>query len=530
MRRIICIVNLAIRHYPCVFLLFFVYLFLIPRVVSYDNSWASPEIYYLEKTAFKTGAPFHWNDLKNGLNYKGFEGPTAPRITRPLSNYFQILNAKFRTQLWRFILPHPSLSLTWIFSLFLTPLFLYLLLRNMGITSNTAIGMTAFYILTPTTLSHVADFFRPAKPMADFALMFCLYLASSMEKRFLQKNIPIPWGKYLFFWVTAALSFYWDETALLIFPAILLLFPKVLIHRKPYLLLWLLLPFITAAFYFCIIPCLTSWSGFGLPHLAQYDLYKNGLKLDPLLRQNALSFLPLNTRNLVLGTMGIIVPDVFLASFWIKACFILAIISWEIVFFRIRKVAAHRLVLVLFLAALILLFNHLVFTQGVLVWGPFWYGGFWSIFFIIWLTGLIHKAGINKYLLTACLFFILINMFQSFIAMNDVYKKNHYYPNNALKIAEYFNGTYKFFAEENKPAFNGDTIKTNIQMYWAAHEHGLTRTQSFCLPSELLWLVLELDPDRKSLPLSHHILWKNDSSDFIDTLNASGTRNAIPVF
>ncbi|MBF0122556.1 MAG: hypothetical protein HQL21_03980, partial [Candidatus Omnitrophica bacterium] len=260
-------------HCPCIILLLFVYTVLIPRVVSYDHSWAITEILYLEEAAFKTGPQLNWQDLKNGLNYEKFEGKKTPRITRPLSSYFQILDAKFRAWLWRYILPHPSLSLTWLFSLLLAPLFLYLSLRNLGVDCNIAIGMSIFYLLTPTNLSHITELFRPAKPLADFVIIFCLYWASSLEKNFLQQNKPLPWGKYLFFWFTVAFSFYWDEYALLIFPAILVVFPKVLTHRKGYLLLWLLLPFITAAFYFCVIPCLTWLSGFEYPHLSHYFCY-----------------------------------------------------------------------------------------------------------------------------------------------------------------------------------------------------------------------------------------------------------------
>ena len=526
MQKIIATLKLSIYHYPCIFLLFFVYFFFIPRVVSYDHSWAITEILYLEGTAFKTGANLNWNDLKNGLDYTRFEGKGQNRITRPWSSYFQILDAKFRAWLWHFILPHPSLSLTWIFTLFLAPILLYLLFRNLGIDTNVALGMSIFYLLTPTSLSHVTELFRLGKPMTDFVIILCLYWASSLEKKFLTQNKSIPWSKFLWFWIASAMSFYWDEAALLIFPAILFLFPKVLTHRKSYLLLWLLLPFITMVFYFLIIPYLTFLSGHALPNLSQDGWYRKGLQTDPAFLLKDLHQLPLHAKNMVLGTMGIIIPDVFQASLWIKSCFVLAITGWGIVFFYMRKILFYRFPVLIFLVGVTLVSNHLMFVLWSSAWGAFWYGGFWAVFFTIWLALLIDKSKMPKILLAGCLLFILINMFQSFIAVNTVYKRYHYYPYKMSRINEYFKGKYQFFAPENGPIFPGNTIKTYIQIYWAAHQEGLTRTQSYCLPSELHWLVLELDAGRKPPPLWRQILWKHDRKDFIDTLNASDICNA----
>ena len=79
--------------------------------------------------------------------------------------------------------------------------------------------MVAFYLVTPGVLSYEVMLFRPAKPMANFFIIFCLYLASRLKKKFIDRQIPIPWGEFLNFWMATALSFYWDETALLIFQA-----------------------------------------------------------------------------------------------------------------------------------------------------------------------------------------------------------------------------------------------------------------------------------------------------------------------
>ena len=526
MDRIRTILKRCVYLYPCIFLLFFIYLFFIPRVISYNNSWAIPEILHLDGEAFRTGGTLCWQDIKRSFNDKDFDD--EQRISRPWSQYFQIVDAKFRSWAWQYILPHPSLSLTWVFSLVLTPLLLFLLLRNLGIDPNTAMGMTAFFIMTPTSLSHLAELFRPAKPMADFAIIFCLYWASSLEKKFLQKGQPILCTRYIFFWAVSALFFYWDETALLIFPAVLFFTPKVIFHRKWYVFLWLLLPFIAAISYFVGIPYLTTLAGYGHPNLTEYYLFKRGILITGEEFYRELVLLPTNTKSLVLGTMGIIVPDAWQASWGIKACLMGAVLSWGVILFHIRKVLIYRPALLIFIIGLIFLNNHLVFVLWQFAWGAFWYGGFWSVFFTIWITLLIHKARIHKYLLAISLFFILINMYQGFIAVNIVYKKNHYYPYNMRHISAYFQGQYKFFNRQDSPRFTGEKIKQYIYSYWMAHKLGLTHLKTYCLPAELNWLVIELDPNHQHPPLERQILVEHERKDFIDTLKATNRCNGIP--
>ena len=515
-----------IHHYPAILLLLFVYLFLIPRGVSYRYAWAIPEIQGFDITALKTGTQLNLKDLGNGLNYKGFENG-FPRITRPLSSYFQILDTKFRCWLWHYIPPHPSLSLTWIFTLGLAPLFLYYLLCNLGISSNTAVTMAAFYLLTPTSMSHVAELFRPAKPMTDFAIIFCLYFASFLQKKYLQQNQLVPWKGFILFWIISAVSFFWDETALLIFPAIFFVFPKVITHRRPHLFLWLLLPFITALFYFSLIPYLTSWAGYGHPDLSQYFLYRRGIKVEISSNQANMAYLfGQNTKNLVLYTMGLIMPSVLGASAGVKFIFGLGVIGWGIVLFYLSKVRKTWVALSIFLLILILYFNHLMSIQWPWgAWGPFYYGGFWSIFFTIWLARVIDKSAISKILLVFSFFLILINMFQAFSAVDIVYKKYHYYPYRMGAISSYFDDRQNFFSQNNIPVFSEETLKDLIKYYWMLHKTGITSFNSFLLPVELHWMVLELDPQRQ--PPFKPLLFEKKDKFFIDTLPGK-TKQKMP--
>ena len=484
-------IKIFVNKNPAVFLLLFVYIIFIPLCLSYDRAWVLPEEFYFKAVVLTNGPALQWHDLKVGLNCTGFEG--APRTSRPLSSYFEILDTKFRCWLWHYVFPHPSLSLTWIFSFIATPLLFYRLLRYWKVSVNTAMVMTAFYLMTPQVMSCAVMLCHPGKPMANFFIVFCLYQASQLQKRFLDQDRPIPVINYVYFWLLSALSFYWDETMWVILPALWVLFPRVIAGQRAYLWAWLSLPFVTVFFYFKVIPFLMVLAGYDYADLLKFKTFF------PLLSNFPLSFLknlPGNTKNLVMDTMGIMVPDVFKASFWIKICFGAALASWGAVWFHLRKAKWRWDGLAFFLGGLILFFNYLVtitVTGGI--WGPYYYGTFWSVFFVIWLGLWVQRSGISRFVLTVCFLPIFLSMFYCFSAINTVYKRHHYYPSDPPAISQYFAGQKSFFDPGQTPRFSGDEIKRDIESYWLASKQNLSLNKPGPLPRELYWLVLEMPPD-----------------------------------
>ena len=172
-----------LKEYPAVILLVFVYFIILPRSISYDQSWQQTENPVIIGGIFQaSGTKISFSDIKQSFNWPVLE-EGAPRPTRPLSSYFTVLDAKFRFWLWHYFPPHPSLSLVWIFTLFLAPIFLFKLLRNLEVGVNTALAAVSFYLATPGVLACTAMYFRPGKPMTNFAIIFCLYLASFFCKK-----------------------------------------------------------------------------------------------------------------------------------------------------------------------------------------------------------------------------------------------------------------------------------------------------------------------------------------------------------
>ncbi len=496
-------------EFPALLLLIFVYLFVFPRSLSYDHSWVQPEQFFIKMGILKSGPSLNPQDLKNGLYWQLFE--YQPRSTRPLSSYFEIIDTKFRVWLWQYVMPHPSLSLTWIFSLFLGPLFLYKLLRNYEVGKNLAIAMIAFYLATPSILSSVVLLFRPGKPMTNFVIIFSLYLASQLKKKFIDQQQAIPLKSFLFFWLFVVFSFYWDEGGLLIFPAILIFFNS-LFHRKLYLFLWLCLPAITALAYFKIIPYLSCLAGFSFPHFDQALKFFSGLAYKEFSSNYLggfiyfLKMLIANTKILILETMGIVFPQGFRGGEWLTGCFLASLVSWIVIIFKLFKARkkSELFLFSIFLFGLILFFNYLI-SLVLRIWGPYYYGGFWSIFFAIFLARFINKTDINKHVLVVCFFFIILNMSNSFLAINLVNKKYHYYPYSPGEIRLFFKGDRNRF--DVRPFYSGGQIKEQIYDYWMTVRRG-DPIKQYYLPRELCWLPLELEPTK---PHTRHEVLRSDS-------------------
>lgn len=477
-----------LRKYPCALLLILVYFFFIPRSVSYQNAWVLPEEYPFKIEALKEGGSASWGDLRKALNWKIFEAG-YPRSTRPLSAYFDILDTKFRSWLWKYILPHPSLSLTWIFSILLSPVFLFLLLRRMGVDINVALAAVSFYLVTPAIMSSFSMFFRPAKPLTNFFIIFFLWCAAELKETYIRKSLDIPISRFLFFWISVVLFIYCDETMLLIFPAIFVFFPEVIKGRAFFY--WISIPTLTWIGYFKFIPFLSKIAGYPFPSFDQCSLLQK-FQSGSTIGYSVKNFL-VNSENLILETMGFLFPDILQAPIEIKILASISFLAWLIILTYLFRMNPKVDIEVIFLIGLVLFFNYLVSIVNR-VWGPFYYGSYWSIFFVIYLARLISRSEMPRSLLAGCFSIILINMFLSFSATNLVYKKYHNYPWRPGKISAYFEGKKSRFDSANRLPFSGDELKEKIRVFWLEEERA--NKLVFKLPKELFWLPVELMPQK----------------------------------
>ena len=121
--------------------------------------------------------------------------------------------------------PHPSFSITWIFSIFSLVLF-YKLIYDLTLNRAAAWMGLSLYGISLGYLSGLIHLFHPAKPLTNFFTILCFYLASRIiifarEQEYFAKKIYI--------WLLACLflGFFTDETAWFIYFLIPILFPDL---------------------------------------------------------------------------------------------------------------------------------------------------------------------------------------------------------------------------------------------------------------------------------------------------------------
>jgi hypothetical protein len=155
-------------------------------IFNYNANWTHPEIVSrCIPNAFRNGSRLVPGDLLRGFDCWSFDAIARARF---LSYAVLIINVKFRVWLWEYFPPHPSLSLTWIFTLILSPLLLFKFLRNFARSHLSAWSGISLYILSVGFLSGITLLFHPGKPLTLFAAILSLYLSSRIDRLLARKE------------------------------------------------------------------------------------------------------------------------------------------------------------------------------------------------------------------------------------------------------------------------------------------------------------------------------------------------------
>lgn len=261
------------KHRESIFFIvisFFVSIFILFVLLDFDANWMHPEVVKLQMPyIFENGRNLQPTDFLRCFNCYIFDsGNPRPRF---LSHLFQIINLKFRNYLFNFILPHPSLSLTWIFTLILSPIFLFKLVYNLTSSRTTSWISVLLYAVSPGALSLVTLLFHPGKPLSNFFAIFCLYLASRINLSVNSKGIfqKTDLRLYITLLITLFIVFLIDENSYFIFLCIPILFPSIFRIKDKGRLIFLIYSFIFVlhlGFVVFIVPAMIrhmglSWSG-----------------------------------------------------------------------------------------------------------------------------------------------------------------------------------------------------------------------------------------------------------------------------
>jgi hypothetical protein len=306
------------------------------------------------------------------------------------------------------------------------------------------------------------------------------------------------------FFLCVFFSFFWDETALLVYPAIILFFPRLVLNVR-YGVIYLLLPVALYLSYMVIIPMLTTWSGTASGENFAYYIENMLLIVRPSFH-NFLAHYYLNTKLLILESLGI-VPVHPSSPWWNlvpimvgQAVLLLILLSIRNIWRDKLAVRPFLLRLSLWIAGLFLLtlFHNALLTMSNGVWGLFWYGAYWAVFFVIFLAWLLQGLKINQYLLTIAMAIVLFNLGNIFLETNKIYKRMHYYPYMAQYLDRLFVDDQLRFDPGFKPQFSGQQLREFVIQYWRDDKKSLP--QKADLPKELFFVDLELHPGRYKLP------------------------------
>lgn len=487
-------------------LLFFVYLFILFQLSNFTNTFMHPEFKNIEAGYLKTGMAFTKKDFINVWDWR-IDEEGYPRTTRWLSWFMDLVNVKFRVWLWRFILPHPSFSITWLWSLIINPWLLFVYLRKKRISKDIALIVIAFYLMTPYVLSSVFVLFRTGKILAHFFMLLALVMVSLNEEQ------PSKETYFVGFCLSLMLGAFCDETAFIIIPMICFLHPEYIFRKMRWVRVLLILLLIGIAYGWGISHICHFISGAPLLGLSQYDAIEAIFKGDYIVK--FLNNLGTNSLAPMMQIMGLVVfhsqaPLMAIVFYFAGA------LSWGVLitmvfmrkdFWNIPLKRIFPLLAVFFSA--FLFHNFLMSSVCNQKWGSYHYGSFFSIIFALALAEVLKFLQLNnvvKILLMVC---ILSSMGNTFLYTEKFIKNVLWYEKGVECFI--FDGTARYFDPAEKPLPKDAKLKSDIYTVWADRFH------SGRLPSELSWLFPELNSLKSSfLPTKRPVLINLTIDDVLD--------------
>lgn len=379
--------------------LFLVYLYIFIVLLNYDIPWMVYEKLKTHLWILENGKQWHWGDIAKGLNTKVIE-IDPNRLTRPLSNLVEVIDAKFRANLWDFMPPHPTLSLQWPFLFIGLPLLLYKFFRNMNCHPAVAFAGTCLYLTSSGFLSPIVQLSHPAKNMVNFFAIMTLatltQLYRTVKTRGISiKSIPLFWPVFICSLFLTLITFLSDETGLFLFVMLGLIgFPLFLKIKEKFFLLcgYFLLP----AVFFLIVRFFLPWLHFIVNHetiaLNNYrdfpsissfffpdwhNLFLNAYLLFSVHPNLKWHFAPMSAHPYLIF-LQCAYSVAFIA---LMALFILAVCKKKTILPRFKQVLAGMALMVCFI-----FFHTFQLSHNVRIWTVFWYGCLFSLIYYVTLT------------------------------------------------------------------------------------------------------------------------------------------------
>lgn len=517
------------------------YALLIPLLIAGCQSarfmltegWQHTEVSLFAPQLTACGFPTSLSELGRALDWELLE--YEPRLSRPLGNVVQLFEAPFRAMLWRFVRVPASLSLTWPMSWFAAPLLLFLLLEKLGVDRRIALLAVAIYVANPGVLSLEVMFFRPGKAVANGAILLCLYLAARQDAWQSEDTSARRFNLHFAGLCVATLvGFLFDEVALVIFPAIFLMFPKLVLRSRATMAMFATLPMAYVGIVVWGMPVLTRLAGYPDPNGYCAETYMTAmlsLRLSAeqygIIWGNILG----NAQIVFEDSFGLVPPALARSGYYsflfysIVGCavgFVLLLLlrTWNRLFTplstMLREVQRDqpwaRTIRAALTLAVALLFEGMLMSVSPgriepRVWGLYYYGVFCVIFLVLVLA--LAWQALHVPSVMAWSFTLLLVCATTFVfpATNQAYKDLHYYPYAPYRLANVFKN------EENR----FDFPRSDVTVLWrrAGALRGVCRTHKSLLnvPSEMVYALYELgltNPPNPNRSNYFDLTWKGD--------------------
>lgn len=536
----------------CLLPLLYAYIRVALLLADYSIGWVLSEGAWRVHIA-PLGFPTSFAALANVFNWPLFE--YVPRVTRPLSSLFELFDTPFRAALWKYFPPHPSISLTWIFSLVVSPILLATVLRQLKIGGRVTAITVALFVANPGVISLEAFLFRPGKVLANAVILLCLWLAGRQQAALsLADANAWPTIRFAALCVVALVCLFTDEAAIMLYPAMALLFPDVVFRSRLTTALFALIPIAYVAIVKFVLPGLSALAGFPLPETG----YSTNVLFNELLTlrlpfsayYQTIANIFENAWLIFQDTFGLIDPRVPGSQVYNLLFFILVVLiaafAGQLLWQELRRrsgrrkpsIAAklspnpsapsighdpalkhgpahYRLFAAIgrcmawyvnspLLARASLMLAIAFIYEGVLMtisigsiiprwWGLYYYGVFCVIFLLIVVALLLERAAPPILLQVVFALAVITSTAFIFPATNQAYKSSHYY-NDRLPLDLVFTNVINRF---KVPRSSADYLHEKTMALWHIRE---TRQPVTNVPVELTYVLYELGLTKMNTP------------------------------
>lgn len=486
-----------------------VVIFLGWAVTRYDATQYNSEVAQrMLPSVLANGNGFVFKDL-----LKSFDFPTSDQMSRArfVSYAVQIVNIKLRIWLWRYLPPHPSISIVWLCVLVLTPLYLYKFVRILSGTARVAWMAVLLFAVSAGSLSGALQLFHPGKPLANLWTVLCLYLAARIDQGMRQSGrlgaaLRVRFAGMLLVMLVACFT---DELGFFIPVAIPLLVPGLL-FRRPASWRWrellrvrwvrwpLAVAYLLPAVLFVILvnkvlPDFTAKLGYmGYDFWAAIRDRDGGGHLDwrsflAGCSQNgfhmvANHIMPLRQHSEELYFSGPPIQNFFSVDVYVY-------LLWAVYLFRVGRNAAARerglLLRVVWVLPLFLIFSTRLFSGAPCGFAPFYYGATFSVYFSLFVALLLAvRVGWHGWLNQGLTAALLVLFAANAWATNRV--TNAHIDSNYRAV---FGQNVADMPKENRVTYD------KVERVWRSRRDRkiVDLADKRDLPARAFWLFVELD-------------------------------------